>query len=110
MTKATNFTLEQLNQKQQEIHNLQMRLKKCVEERDALKEKAPLRMYRYVLNETVISERYFEAHSDAEAQEYLEQMRSGAIDWDLEQHDAEVVDETLYYCPESGEGHEEVEI
>ena len=58
MTKATNFTLEQLNQKQQEIHNLQMRLKKCVEERDALKEKAPLRMYRYVLNETVISERY----------------------------------------------------
>ena len=37
-------------------------------------------------------------------------MRSGAIDWDLEQHDAEVVDETLYYCPESGEGHEEVEI
>ena len=31
---------EQLNQKQEEIHNLQMRLKKCVEERDALKEKA----------------------------------------------------------------------
>ena len=110
MTKATNFTLEQLNQEQQEIHNLQMRLKKCVEERDALKEKAPLRMYRYVVNETVISERYFEAHSDAEAQEYLQQMRDGAIDWDLEQHDAEVVDETLYYCPESGEGHEEVKI
>lgn len=110
MTKATNFTLEQLNQKQQEIHNLQMRLKKCVKERDALKNKAPLRMYRYVVNETVISERYFEAHSDADAQQELERMRSGAIDWDLEQHDAEVVDETLFYCPDSGEGHEEVKI
>ena len=29
----------QLNQKQREIHNLQMRLKKCVKELDALKEK-----------------------------------------------------------------------
>lgn len=110
MTKATNFTLEQLNQKQEEVHNLQMRLKKCIKERDALKNKAPLRMYRYVVTETVISERWFEAHSDADAQECLEQMRSGAIDWDLEQHDSEVVDETLYYCPDSGEGHEEVKI
>ena len=39
MTKATSFTLEQLNQKQQEVHNLQMRLKRCIKERDALKEK-----------------------------------------------------------------------
>jgi hypothetical protein len=37
-------------------------------------------------------------------------MKDGLIDWDLEQHDAEVVDETLYYCPDSGEGHEEVKI
>ena len=78
MTKATSFTLEQLNQKQQEVHNLQMRLKRCIKERDA--------------------------------QQELQRMRDGAIDWDLEQHDSEVVDETLYYCPDSGEGHEEVEI
>ena len=84
MTKATSFTLEQLNQKQQEVHN--------------------------VVTETVISERWFEAHSDADAQQELQRMRDGAIDWDLEQHDSEVVDETLYYCPDSGEGHEEVEI
>ena len=55
MAKATNFTLEQLNQKQEEVHNLQMRLKKCVKERDALRKKAPLRMYRYVLTETITS-------------------------------------------------------
>ena len=30
---------EQLNQKHDEVHNLQMRLKKCIEERDALKKK-----------------------------------------------------------------------
>jgi len=110
MTKATSFTLEQLNQKQEEVHNLQMRLKKCIKERDALKEKAPTRMYRYVVNETIISERYFEAHCDEDAQRHLQQMRDGAIDWDLEQHDAEVVEETLYHCPDSGEGHYEIEI
>ena len=110
MTKATSFTLEKLNQKQQEIHNLQKLLNERVQERDALKKKAPLRMYRYVVTETVERERYFEAHSDVEAQEYLQQMKDGAIDWDLEQHDAEVVDETLFYCPDSGEGHEEVKI
>ena len=48
---------EQLNQKQKEVHNLQMRLKKCVKERDELKKKAPLRQYRYLVTETVISER-----------------------------------------------------
>lgn len=101
---------EQLNQKQEEIHNLQMRLKKCVEERDALKSKTPLRIYRYVVTETIESERWFDAHSDEDARQELERMRSGAIDWDLEQHDAEVVAETLYYCPDSGEGHEEVKI
>ena len=40
----------------------------------------------------------------------IQRMKDGAIDWDLEQHDAEVVDETLFYCPDSGEGHEEVKI
>lgn len=109
MAKATNFTLEQLNQKQQEIHNLQMRLKKCVEERDALKEKAPLRMYRYVVTETVISERWFEAHSDADAQQELDRIRNDCV-LNLEVHDSEVVDETLFYCPDNGEGHEEVKI
>ena len=101
---------EQLNQKQEEIHNLQMRLKKCVKERDALKDKAPLRQYRYVVTETVESERWFEAHSDKDAQQEIQRMRDGAIDWDLEHHDSEVVDETLFYCPDSGEGHEEVKI
>ena len=101
---------EQLNQKQEEIHNLQMRLKKCVTERDALKKKAPLRMYRYVVTETVESERWFEAHSDEDARQHLQRMKNGVIDWDLEQHDAEVTDETLFYCPEIGEGHEEIKI
>ena len=110
MTKATSFTLEQLNQKQQEVHNLQMQLKKCIKERDALKEKAPTRMYRYVVTETIESERWLDAHSDEDARQQLQQMKDGAIDWDLEQHDAEVVDETLFYCPDSGEGHEEVKI
>ena len=110
MAKATNFTLEQLNQKQQEVHNLEMQLKKCIKERDSLKEKAPTRMYRYVVTETVESERWFDAHSDEDARQQLQQMKDGAIDWDLEQHDAEMVDETLFYCPDSGEGHEEVKI
>jgi len=101
---------EQLNQKQEEIHNLQMRLKKCVKEREALKEKAPTRMYRYVLTETVISERWIDAHSDEDALHQIQRMKDGAIDWDLEQHDSELVDETLFYCPDSGEGHEEVKI
>ena len=110
MTKATSFTLEQLNQKQQEVHNLEMQLKKCIKERDALKEKAPTRMYRYVVTETIESERWLDAHSDEDARQQLQQMKDGAIDWDLEQHDAEMVDETLFYCPDSGEGHEEVKI
>ena len=101
---------EQLNQKQKEVHNLQMRLKKCVKERDALRKKAPLRMYRYVLTETITSERWIEAHSDKDALHEIQRMKDGAIDWDLEEHDSEVVDETLYYCPDSGEGHEEVKI
>ena len=110
MTKATSFTLEQLNQKQQEVHNLEMQLKKCIKERDSLKEKAPTRMYRYVVTETIESERWIDAHSDEDALQQLQQMKDGAIDWDLEQHDAEMVDETLFYCPDSGEGHEEVKI
>ena len=110
MAKATNFTLEQLNQKQQEVHNLQMQLEKCIKERDALKEKAPTRMYRYVVTETIESERWIDAHSDEDARQQLQQMKDGAIDWDLDQHDAEMVDETLFYCPDSGEGHEEVKI
>ena len=68
------------------------------------------RTYRYVVTETVESERWIEAHSDEDARQQLQRMKDGAIDWDLEQHDAEMVDETLFYCPDSGEGHEEVKI
>ncbi len=47
---------EQLHQKQEEIHNLQMRLKKCVKERDALRNKVQPREYRYVITQTLVED------------------------------------------------------
>ena len=67
-------------------------------------------MYRYVRTETIESEKWFDAHSDEDAQKELQRMRDGAIDLDLEQNDSEVVDETLFHCPDNGEGHYEIEI
>ena len=65
--------------------------------------------YRYVLTETVISDRFFQASSDKEAKEIINRIKSDGT-LDLEVHDSDVVDETLYYCPSSGEGHSEVDL
>lgn len=65
--------------------------------------------YRYVLTETVISHKFFQASSDKEAKEIINRIKSDGT-LDLEVHDSDVVDETLYYCPSSGEGHSEVDL
>tara|TARA_Y100000114_G_scaffold133728_1_gene133384 strand:+ start:404 stop:727 length:324 start_codon:yes stop_codon:yes gene_type:complete len=101
---------KQLDKTYKEIRNLKKRLDSCTAELKVIKENLPTRMYRYVVTETVESERWIDAYSDEDARQQIQDMKNGVIDWDLEQHDAEVTDETLFYCPEIGEGHEEVKI
>ena len=100
---------EQLNQKQEEIHNLQMRLKKCVEERDALKNKAQPREYRYVITQTLVEDVFFYAQNDDEARQKIRNQEWGEGN-DLDEFKNTIIGEDLYYCPDSGEGHEEVKI
>jgi len=100
---------EQLNQKQEEIHNLQMRLKKCVKERDALRNKTEPREYRYVITQTLVEDVFFYAKNDDEARQKIRDQEWGEGN-ELDEFKNTITDEDLFYCPDSGEGHEEVEI
>ena len=98
---------EQLNQKQEEIHNLQMRLKKCVKEREALRNKIEPREYRYVVTQTLVEDVFFYAQNDDEAKQKILNQEWGEGN-ELDEFNNTITNETLFYCPPSGEGHEEV--